>query len=132
MLTAKFEATLAMRAGPRVPENRRLAAAAVQQLCDAETTFINEKFTPKLIAQALPVDREPTVVTASLTTAAAIAEPSGVPVARPQVIRASPRPRHDFAAGALASTDVPPLSIHTTGGLLCVKAGTLHSPSPLS
>jgi DeoR family fructose operon transcriptional repressor len=72
--TAKFETSLAMRTARRVPEKRRIAAAAVELLGDAETIFIDEGFTPQLIAEALPADRTLTVVTASLTTAAILAE----------------------------------------------------------
>jgi DeoR/GlpR family transcriptional regulator of sugar metabolism len=71
--TARFETTLAMRTTRRVPEKRRIAAAAVQQLRDAETVFIDEGFTPQLIAEALPAGRPLTVVTASLPTAAVLA-----------------------------------------------------------
>ena len=71
--TARFETTLAMRTTLRVPEKRRIAAAAVELLADAETVFIDEGFTPQLIAEALPTDRPLTVVTASLPTAAVLA-----------------------------------------------------------
>src|SRR5262245_52392032 len=71
--TAAFETTLAMRTTRRVPEKRRIAAAAVEQLGDAETIFVDEGFTPQLIAEALPAGRPLTVVTASLPTAAVLA-----------------------------------------------------------
>ncbi|OLE20941.1 MAG: transcriptional regulator [Actinobacteria bacterium 13_1_20CM_3_71_11] len=75
--TARFETTLAMRTTRRVPEKRRIAAAAVELLADAETVFIDEGFTPQLIAESLPTDRPLTVVTASLPTAALLsASPS--------------------------------------------------------
>jgi DeoR/GlpR family transcriptional regulator of sugar metabolism len=74
--TARFETSLAMRTTRRVPEKRRIAAAAVGLLGDAETIFIDEGFTPQLIAEALPTDRVLTVVTTSLTTAAVLAESS--------------------------------------------------------
>jgi DeoR family transcriptional regulator, fructose operon transcriptional repressor len=70
--TARFETTLEARTTRRVPEKRRIAAAAVDLLGDAETLFIDEGFTPQLIAEALPTDRPLTVVTASLSTAAAL------------------------------------------------------------
>jgi DeoR/GlpR family transcriptional regulator of sugar metabolism len=70
--TARFETTLAARTTRRVPEKRRIAAAAVELLGDAETIFIDEGFTPQLIAEALPTDRPLTVVTASLNTAAVL------------------------------------------------------------
>lgn len=68
--TARFETTLAMRTTRHVPEKRRIAAAAAELLGDAETVFVDEGFTPQLIAEALPADRALTVVTASLSTAA--------------------------------------------------------------
>jgi DeoR/GlpR family transcriptional regulator of sugar metabolism len=71
--TARFETSLAVRTTRRVPEKRRIAAAAVAQLGDAETVFIDEGFTPQLIAEALPAGPPLTVVTASLPTAAALA-----------------------------------------------------------
>lgn len=72
--SAGFETTLAFRATSHVPEKRRIAAAAAELLGDAETVFIDEGFTPQLIAEALPRDRSLTVVTASLPTAGALAE----------------------------------------------------------
>jgi DeoR/GlpR family transcriptional regulator of sugar metabolism len=78
--TARFETSLAVRTTRRVPEKRRIAAAAVAQLGDAETVFIDEGFTPQLIAEALPTGRPLTVVTASLPTAAVLAERSSMTV----------------------------------------------------
>nr|WP_277351218.1 transcriptional regulator [Micromonospora sp. HNM0581] len=56
-----------------VAEKRRIAAAAVEHLGDAESVFIDEGYTPQLIAETLPTHRPLTVVTASLHTAAALA-----------------------------------------------------------
>jgi DeoR family transcriptional regulator, fructose operon transcriptional repressor len=56
-----------------VPEKSRIASAAAELLGDAETVFVDEGFTPQLIAEALPRDRPLTVVTASLTTAGGLA-----------------------------------------------------------
>lgn len=78
--TARFETTLAMRTTRRVPEKRRIAAAAVELLGDAETVFIDEGFTPQLIAEALPRDRTLTVVTASLSTAAVLSTSTSMTV----------------------------------------------------
>ncbi|MEU1055228.1 DeoR/GlpR family DNA-binding transcription regulator [Streptomyces sp. NPDC005876] len=71
--SAGFETTLAFRATSHVPEKRRIAAAAAALLGDAETVFVDEGFTPQLIAEALPRDRPLTVVTASLPVAGALA-----------------------------------------------------------
>jgi len=72
--SAGFETTLAFRATSHVPEKRRIATAAAELLGDAETVFVDEGFTPQLIAEALPRDRPLTVVTASLPVAGALAE----------------------------------------------------------
>jgi len=71
--SAGFETTLAFRTTMHVPEKRRIAAAAVEHLGEAETVFVDEGFTPQLIAEALPRDRPLTVVTASLAAAGALA-----------------------------------------------------------
>ncbi|MEU2440644.1 DeoR/GlpR family DNA-binding transcription regulator [Streptomyces rubradiris] len=78
--SAGFETTLAFRATSRVPEKRRIAAAAAGLLGEAETVFVDEGFTPRLIAEALPRDRPLTVVTASLPVAGALAEADQVSV----------------------------------------------------
>lgn len=72
--SAGFETTLAFRTTMHVPEKRRIASAAAELLGDAETVFVDEGFTPQLIAEALPRDRPLTVVTASLATAGTLAE----------------------------------------------------------
>jgi DeoR family fructose operon transcriptional repressor len=74
--TAKFETDLAIRTTRALPEKRRIAAAAAALLGDAETIFIDEGFTPQLIAEALPTDRPLTIVTASLHTAGWLATSS--------------------------------------------------------
>ncbi len=78
--SAGFETTLAFRATSHVPEKRKVAAAAAGLLGDAETVFVDEGFTPQLIAEALPTDRPLTVVTASLPVAGALAETGTVSV----------------------------------------------------
>ncbi|MCW3813947.1 DeoR/GlpR family DNA-binding transcription regulator [Micromonospora sp. DR5-3] len=78
--TARFETTLETRTTRMVAEKRRIAAAAVEHLGDAESIFIDEGYTPQLIAEALPTRRPLTVVTASLPTAAALAHSPTVTV----------------------------------------------------
>ncbi|RFU82420.1 DeoR/GlpR transcriptional regulator [Streptomyces triticagri] len=70
--SAGFETTLAYRTTVHVPEKRRIATAAAELTGDAETVFVDEGFTPQLIAEALPRDRPLTVLTASLATAGAL------------------------------------------------------------
>ncbi|PSJ26806.1 transcriptional regulator [Streptosporangium nondiastaticum] len=71
--SAGYETTLAFRTTRHVPEKQRIAAAAGDLVGDAETIFVDEGFTPQLIAQALPRARPLTVVTASLATATSLA-----------------------------------------------------------
>lgn len=71
--SAGFETTLAMRTTHHVPQKSRIAAAAAELLGDAETVFVDEGFTPQLIAEALPRGRPLTVVTASLAVATVLA-----------------------------------------------------------
>jgi DeoR family fructose operon transcriptional repressor len=71
--SAGFETTLAFRTTMHVPEKSRIATAAADLLGDAETVFVDEGFTPQLIAEALPRDRPLTVVTASLAVASGLA-----------------------------------------------------------
>lgn len=78
--SAGFETTLAFRATSHVPEKRRVAAAAAELVGDAETVFVDEGFTPQLIAEALPRNRQLTVVTASLPVAGALAQTDNVTV----------------------------------------------------
>ena len=75
-----FETTLAYRTTMYVPEKRRIAAAAADLLGEAETVFIDEGFTPQLIAEALPRDRPLTVVTASLAAARTLAQADQITV----------------------------------------------------
>ncbi|MEU6068862.1 DeoR/GlpR family DNA-binding transcription regulator [Streptomyces sp. NPDC047082] len=74
--SAGFETSLAQRETHHVEDKRRIAAAAVHLFGEAETVFIDEGYTHRLIADLLPSDRNLTVVTASLPTAAAVAEAS--------------------------------------------------------
>jgi DeoR family transcriptional regulator, fructose operon transcriptional repressor len=78
--TATFETTLATRTTRWVPQKRRIAAAAAGLIGDAATIFLDEGFTPQLIAEALPTDRPLTVLTASLTAAAQLAESDSITV----------------------------------------------------
>lgn len=75
--SAGYESTLARRSGSWVAEKRRIAAAAIDQLGDAETVYLDEGFTPQLVAEELvSVGRPLTVVTSSLVSASLLA---GVP-----------------------------------------------------
>jgi DeoR family fructose operon transcriptional repressor len=72
--SAGFETGLRFRAGSHVPEKRRIAKAAAERIDDAETVFIDEGYTPQLVAEALPTTNPLTIITASLPTAAAMSE----------------------------------------------------------
>jgi DeoR family fructose operon transcriptional repressor len=71
--TAGYETDLTRRGTQHLPEKHRLAAEAVQHLGEAESLFIDEGYTPQLIAENLPTDRALTVVTASLPVATLLA-----------------------------------------------------------
>lgn len=70
---AGFESDLSSRTGRHVAEKHRIARAAVGLLCEESSVFIDEGFTPQLVAELLPADRGITVLTASVPLAAAIA-----------------------------------------------------------
>jgi DeoR family fructose operon transcriptional repressor len=71
---AGFETNMAHRSGHRVPEKRRIAVAAAEHLGDAETVYLDEGFTPLLVAEeVIKLTRPLTVVTASLTAAGIVA-----------------------------------------------------------
>ncbi len=72
--SAGFETNLAQRVTLHVEDKRRIAAEGIKLLGGAETIFIDEGYTPQILAGLLPTDRPLTVVTASLSTAAAIAD----------------------------------------------------------
>ena len=74
--SAAYETTLAVRTTRHVPEKSRIAKAAADLLGDAETVFVDEGYTPQLVAEALPRDRPLTVVTASLAVAGTLADAS--------------------------------------------------------
>lgn len=71
---AGFETDLAHRSGHRVAEKRRIAIAAADNLADAETLYLDDGFTPQLVAQELIKSNRPlTVVTTSLSAAVILA-----------------------------------------------------------
>lgn len=75
-----FETDLAQRVTRHVEAKRRIAAEAVKLVGEAESIFIDEGYTPQLLAALLPADRPLTVVTASLSTAAAVADSANMTV----------------------------------------------------
>jgi DeoR family fructose operon transcriptional repressor len=77
---AGFETTFNSRVTVRVEEKRRIAEAAAALLGDAESVFIDEGFTPLLIAEALPTARALTLLTASVPVATALANTPNVTV----------------------------------------------------
>lgn len=72
--TAGFETDLALRVTSGMAERHRIAGAAATWLQGAETVFIDEGVTPKLVAESLRPEGPLTVVTASLITATALAD----------------------------------------------------------
>lgn len=77
--TAAFESGLAYRSQVDLAQKHRIAGAAADQLHGAETVYLDEGFTPRLVAQLL-ADQELTVVTASLLAAEALAHSDTVTV----------------------------------------------------
>ncbi len=77
--TAAFESTVEYRSQVDLAEKHRMAACAAQLLHGAETFYLDEGFTPRLIAERL-ADQELTVVTSSLLVAEALAPSDSVTV----------------------------------------------------
>lgn len=77
--TAAFESTVEYRSQVDLAEKHRMAACAVQLLRGAETVYLDEGFTPRLIAERI-TDRELTVVTSSLLAAEVLAHSDSVTV----------------------------------------------------
>jgi DeoR/GlpR family transcriptional regulator of sugar metabolism len=71
--SAGFESDLRHREGEYLAEKRRIAIEAARHLETAESIFIDEGFSPSLVAHELPDDRPLTVVTASLPVATMLA-----------------------------------------------------------
>jgi DeoR family transcriptional regulator, fructose operon transcriptional repressor len=79
--TAAFESATSHRSRTHVPEKRRIAAEAAGRLGTAETVFVDEGFTPSLIAEELAAAGRPlTVVTASVPAAELLARHDAVTV----------------------------------------------------
>ncbi len=71
---AGFETTMDYRSSHLVPEKRRIAAATIELIGAATTIYLDEGFTPHLIAKQLNgTDRALTVVTPSIAVATALA-----------------------------------------------------------
>lgn len=77
--TAAFESTVEYRSQVDLAQKHRIAAAAAHLLQGAETVYLDEGFTPRLIAEQL-ADEELTVVTSSLLAAEALAHSETVTV----------------------------------------------------
>ena len=70
--TAAFESTVEYRSQVDLAEKHRISAGATELLHGAETVYLDEGFTPRLIAERI-ADQELTVVTSSLLAAEALA-----------------------------------------------------------
>lgn len=82
--SAGYESTVTYRSSSMIAEKRRVAAAAASRLEGAESVYIDEGITPRLVAEAIAVNMLPgaklTVVTSSLLAAGAIAEDPNITV----------------------------------------------------
>lgn len=77
--SAAFESGVEYRSRVDLAQKHRIAGAAADLLHGAETAYIDEGFTPRLVAERL-ADRELTVVTSSLLAAEALADSDSVTV----------------------------------------------------
>ncbi len=77
--TAAFESGVEYRSQVDLAQKHRIAAGAADLLHGAETVYLDEGFTPRLIAERL-VDQDLTVVTSSLLAAEALAHSRSVTV----------------------------------------------------
>jgi DeoR/GlpR family transcriptional regulator of sugar metabolism len=77
--TAAYESNLLTRETAHTGEKVRIAAEAVRHVGEAETIFIDEGYTPQLIARGLP-QRRLRVVTASLPIASTLSERDDITV----------------------------------------------------
>ncbi|BBZ79092.1 transcriptional regulator [Mycolicibacterium anyangense] len=77
--TVSFESTVEYRSQADLAEKHRIAAAAADLLHGAETVYLDEGFTPRLIAERI-AERELTVVTSSMLVAEVLAHSTTVTV----------------------------------------------------
>ncbi|WP_059015333.1 DeoR/GlpR family DNA-binding transcription regulator [Mycobacterium sp. M26] len=77
--TVAFESTVEYRSQADLAEKHRIAAAAAELLHGAETVYLDEGFTPRLIAERI-AERDLTVVTSSLLVAEVLAHSTTVTV----------------------------------------------------
>lgn len=77
--TAAFESGIEYRSQVDLAQKQRIAHAAAGLLHGADTVYLDEGFTPRLIAQQL-ADQRLTVVTSSLPAAEALAHSAGATV----------------------------------------------------
>ena len=77
--SATFESGIEYRSRVDLAQKRRIAAAAAELLHGAETVYIDEGYSPRLVAEKL-ADKELTVVTSSLLAAEALADSDSVTV----------------------------------------------------
>jgi DeoR family transcriptional regulator, fructose operon transcriptional repressor len=77
--TAAFESGVEYRSRVDLAQKHRIASGAAALLQGAETVYLDEGFSPRLIAERL-ADQELTVVTSSLMAAEALADSSTVTV----------------------------------------------------
>lgn len=77
--TVAFESTVEYRSQADLAEKHRIAAAAAELLHGAETVYLDEGFTPRLIAERFS-ERDLTIVTSSLLVAEVLAHSQTVTV----------------------------------------------------
>lgn len=128
---AGFETTLAFRSSHLVAEKQRIADAVVEQMGTAESVYLDDGFTPQLVAQRLAaLDRPLTVVTPSIPVARTLASTEGHTVI---VLGGSVRGRTLSTAGpwsrSMLADLVLDLAILGTNGITLDRGLTTPDPA---
>jgi len=125
-----FEPSVAARAERFVAEKERIAKAALDQLPDEGTVLLDSGTTTLRLAEALPRDRELTVVTNSLPAAQVL---SGNPAITLYLLGGRLRPRTQAAVGEWLTSALAELSIDVaflgTNGLSLERGLTTPDPT---
>lgn len=128
---AGFETTLEFRSSHLVGEKQRIADATVDQIGVAQSLFLDDGFTPLLVAQRLArLDRPLTVITSSISVASTLAQVPGHTVI---VLGGSVRTRTLSTAGPWANDMlddlVLDLAVLGTNGISLERGLTTPDPA---
>ena len=128
---AGFETTVSQSSELLLPQKRRIAVAAAGMVNDAETLYVDEGFTPGLVAEELTrKGRRLTVVTSSLSAAETLASVTSVSVILlGGRVRAGSLATVDHWATSMLSDLVIDLAILGTNGVSIDRGLTTPDPS---